>query len=135
MYMNITKVSTENCTACCLCQNVCPTNAISMRENQEGFLYPHIDFSKCVECGKCLQYCPVENPEYHNEKNPVCHAINANDEIRKSAASGGIFSAFAELLIRNGGIVYGAAYNDDFSVEFKSAENLKELEALKGSML
>ena len=131
--MNITKVSTENCTACCLCQNVCPANAISMSENQEGFLYPHIDFSKCVECGKCLQYCPVENPEYHNEKNPVCHAINANDEIRKSAASGGIFSAFAELLVRNGGIVYGAAYNDDFSVEFKSAENLQELEALKGS--
>ena len=80
--MNITKVSTENCTACCLCQNVCPANAISMSENQEGFLYPHIDFSKCVECGKCLQYCPVENPEYHNEKNPVCHAINANDEIK-----------------------------------------------------
>ena len=43
------------------------------------------------------------------------------------------FSAFAELLVRNGGIVYGAAYNDDFSVEFKSAENLQELEALKGS--
>ena len=42
--MNITKVSTENCTACCLCQNVCPANAISMSENQEGFLYPHIDF-------------------------------------------------------------------------------------------
>lgn len=44
-----------------------------------------------------------------------------------------MFSAFAELLVRNGGIVYGAAYNDDFSVEFKSAENLQEFEALKGS--
>lgn len=60
MHMNITKVSTENCTACCLCQNVCPANAISMSENQEGFLYPHIDFSKCVECGKCLQYCRLK---------------------------------------------------------------------------
>lgn len=131
--MNITKVSTDDCTGCCLCQNICPTNAISMKENQEGFIYPHIEFSKCVECGKCLQYCPVENPEYKNDEKPVCHAINANDEIRKNAASGGIFSAFAEILVKNGGVAYGAAYNDDFSVEYKKAETLQELEALKGS--
>lgn len=131
--MNIKKVSIDNCTGCCLCQNVCPTNAISMRENQEGFIYPFVESSKCVECGKCLRYCPVENPEYNNDENPVCHAINATNEIRKNAASGGVFSAFAELLLNNGGVIYGAAYNDDFSVEFKKAENLQELAKLKGS--
>ena len=130
--MNIKKVSIDNCTGCCLCQNVCPTNAISMRENQEGFIYPFVESSKCVECGKCLRYCPVENPEYNNDENPVCHAINATNEIRKNAASGGVFSAFAELLLNNGGVIYGAAYNDDFSVEFKKAENLQELAKLKG---
>lgn len=36
-----------------------------------------------MECGKCLRYCPIESPEYHNKENPVCHAINATDEIRK----------------------------------------------------
>lgn len=131
--MNITKVSIDNCTGCCLCQNVCSVNAITMRENQEGFIYPFIDSSKCVECGNCLRYCPVENPEYHNDQYPVCHAINATDEIRKNAASGGIFSAFAELLINDGGVAYGAAYNEDFSVAFKMADNLQELTKLKGS--
>ena len=124
---NITKIDENNCTGCCLCQNVCPVNAISMEESQEGFIYPHVDLVKCVDCGKCLNYCPTENPEYHNFPNPVCHAINANNEIRKEASSGGIFSSFADLLIRDNGIAYGAAYNDDFSVEFKKAENLQEL--------
>ena len=95
--MNIANVSEEYCTGCGLCQNVCPVNAILMEENNEGFLYPHINGDKCVECGKCLQYCPIESPEYRNNENPVCHAINATDEIRKNAASGGVFSAFAEL--------------------------------------
>lgn len=131
--MNIANVSEEYCTGCGLCQNVCPVNAILMEENNEGFLYPHINGDKCVECGKCLQYCPIESPEYRNNENPVCHAINATDEIRKNAASGGVFSAFAELVIQEGGVAYGAAYNDDFSVEYKKAENLQELAALKGS--
>ena len=130
---NITKIDENNCTGCCLCQNVCPVNAISMEESQEGFIYPHVDFANCVDCGKCLKYCSTKNPESHNFPNPVCHAINANNEIRKEASSGGIFSSFADLLIRDNGIAYGAAYNDDFSVEFKKAENLQELEALKSS--
>lgn len=30
----------KECTGCGLCANLCPRNAILMRENEEGFLYP-----------------------------------------------------------------------------------------------
>ena len=32
-----------NCTGCTACQNICPTNCITMIEDKEGFLYPSID--------------------------------------------------------------------------------------------
>lgn len=31
------------CNGCEICTKVCPTNAIKMVEDQEGFLYPEID--------------------------------------------------------------------------------------------
>ena len=130
---NIYNVTEDKCSGCGLCKNICPVDAISMVENSEGFIYPHIDMGKCINCGKCLRYCPVENPEYNNNKNPECHAIYANDDIRMKAASGGIFSAFAEKVIKEGGVAAGAAYGENFSVEFKMAETLEELEPLKSS--
>lgn len=33
----------KECTGCGLCSVVCPEDAISMHENEEGFLYPVIE--------------------------------------------------------------------------------------------
>jgi Fe-S-cluster-containing hydrogenase component 2 len=35
---------------------VCPVNAIT--QNNEG--YPVVDYNLCIECGKCLKYCPMK---------------------------------------------------------------------------
>lgn len=45
---------TEKCTACGICEEVCPTGAIS-----EGEIYK-IDGSICLECGRCYEQCPNE---------------------------------------------------------------------------
>lgn len=42
------------CTACCFS---CPTQSITMEPDEEGFLYPVIDASSCIRCGKCLDAC------------------------------------------------------------------------------
>ena len=47
------------CCGCSACYNICPKNAISMKENSEGFLYPFIDEEKCVDCGLCKKVCPI----------------------------------------------------------------------------
>lgn len=55
-----------DCCGCSACQCICPRHAISMVENKEGFLYPLIDESLCVECKMCQRVCPVFNFENDN---------------------------------------------------------------------
>ena len=41
------------CTGCGACNNICPVGAISMKPDKYGFLYPEIDDSMCIDCGRC----------------------------------------------------------------------------------
>ncbi|MDR2603545.1 MAG: polysaccharide pyruvyl transferase family protein [Puniceicoccales bacterium] len=101
----------HNCTGCGTCANICPRRAIEMRENVEGFLYPHINMEKCVDCGLCAKTCPVLNPKYENNKEPLVYAAMASDELRAKSSSGGIFSVLALHTLNAGGAVCGAAFN------------------------
>ena len=47
----------QNCCGCSACYSICPVNAISMVEDEEGFLYPQVDHSKCIKCFRCLKVC------------------------------------------------------------------------------
>ena len=48
----------EECCGCTACYATCPTNSISMVEDEEGFLYPEINGDTCIRGNKCLQVCP-----------------------------------------------------------------------------
>ena len=50
----------EECCGCTACYSICPTNAISMVEDEEGFEYPIIDQEKCICCHKCIGVCPIK---------------------------------------------------------------------------
>ena len=62
--------------------NICPVDAIQMRDNEEGFLYPQIDQEKCISCGLCARHCPEMNQDaielYRKEKKKVYAAIAAD---------------------------------------------------------
>lgn len=51
----------ENCCGCTACYAACPVKAISMKVDEEGFLYPVIDKEKCIKCYKCLSVCVFKN--------------------------------------------------------------------------
>lgn len=55
----------EECCGCTACYAICPKEAISMREDEEGFEYPHIDESKCVKCFLCIKVCPLKKAKMH----------------------------------------------------------------------
>ena len=108
-------ISQNRCSGCAACMNVCPVGAIEMVANNEGFLFPQINMEKCIDCGLCAKKCPVENPVYLNNPEPDCLAVAAKDELRLKSASGGIYSAFADYMLKRGGYICGAAYTDDNS--------------------
>lgn len=53
----------ENCCGCGACYSVCPKSAITMQEDEEGFLYPIIEDQKCIQCKKCLSVCAFKSDQ------------------------------------------------------------------------
>ncbi|MBR5318648.1 MAG: polysaccharide pyruvyl transferase family protein [Peptococcaceae bacterium] len=130
----IREIRHEECTGCGACYNKCPHNAIRMEYDSEGFLFPVIDDTLCVDCGLCLQSCAVKNPQYNNNSNPECYAMWADDEIRMVSSSGGMFTVLANYVLEKDGYVCGAAYTDDYTaVEHIVISDKNDLPRLRGS--
>jgi len=47
----------EECCGCSACEALCPTGAISMNLDEDGFYYPIIDEKKCKHCHQCIGVC------------------------------------------------------------------------------
>lgn len=130
---NIAKVKPQDCCGCGACYNKCPVGAISMQENEEGFLTPVIDEAKCTNCGLCLKACPSLNTEFKNNPQPECYAAMADDELRMKSSSGGIFTLLAEYILDKGGYVCGAAFDNNWDVHHIIVDNKEDLAKLRGS--
>lgn len=122
------------CSGCTACQSICPKEAILMVADKEGFLYPRIDASKCIQCGLCEKVCPSLNRDLPRTPLAVYAAKAKDDELRLKSSSGGVFSLLARQVMARGGVVYGAGFeHSDWHVMHKSAEDEEELEDLRGS--
>lgn len=47
----------EMCCGCSACYAICPVGAITMLPDNEGFLYPSIEKTRCTRCYQCLSVC------------------------------------------------------------------------------
>lgn len=104
-----------------------------MQEDPEGFLYPHVETSICINCGLCEKVCPAINQQDERVPLQTFAAKNLDDEVRLQSSSGGFFSIIAPYVIQNGGIVFGAKFNDKWEVIHSSAETETELNKFRGS--
>lgn len=123
----------KTCCGCTACMHICPVKCIEMKEDEEGFLYPFIDKRKCINCHKCENVCPVENLRNDNTDTKTFVGYNKNEDIRSKSSSGGIFTLLAELILSQGGVIFGAAFDENFEVCHVAAENEEELSKLRGS--
>ena len=123
----------KDCCGCASCVQVCPKQCISMTEDYEGFLYPKVDSAACVDCGLCEKVCPVINQNEPREPLAVYAAMNSNEKIRLKSSSGGIFTLIAEQILADGGVVFGARFNENWQVIHDYAETIEGLEAFRGS--
>ena len=53
-------IDADKCTACGACVQKCPKRCISLKPNKDGFLYPNVDITGCVNCNITVNFCGKE---------------------------------------------------------------------------
>ncbi|MCR4673146.1 MAG: Coenzyme F420 hydrogenase/dehydrogenase, beta subunit C-terminal domain [Lachnospiraceae bacterium] len=123
----------ELCVGCGLCSTICPTQCISMQVDDEGFVYPRIDDSRCISCNSCEKACPILQITEVSEKSNFLAVKNKNDRIRENSSSGGVFFEIAQKVLERGGVVCAAGYNNEYSVTHSIARTIEEAHSFCGA--
>lgn len=121
------------CCGCTACVQRCPKHCISLNEDKEGFLYPIVDKETCVDCGLCEKVCPALNISDERIPLRVYAAKHKDDEIRMKSSSGGVFTLLAEQVIDEGGVVFGARFDECWEVMHDYTETKDRLAIFRGS--
>ena len=129
----ITITDKHNCCGCSACSSICPKHCITMQADNEGFLYPMVSEADCIDCGLCEKVCHELHPFEERKPQKVYAAINKDEEVRLKSSSGGIFYLLAEKTIAEGGVVFGARFDEQWQVVIDYAEDMKGVKAFMGS--
>lgn len=121
------------CTGCSACYNSCTHGAITMTQDECGYIFPQIDPNICVECGLCRKVCPANTLQKLVYPLESLAAVVNDDEELLSCASGGIATLLGSIVIKEGGVVYGCDGTDIRNVHHARKDTVDLLEDLKGS--
>lgn len=123
----------KSCCGCAACVHICPKHSINLQEDKDGFLSPRVDMGTCIDCGLCEKVCPMINQESECPPLATYAAKNDNETIRLRSSSGGIFTLLAESVIDEGGVVFGARFNENWEVVHDHTDTIEGLELFRGS--
>ena len=119
------------CCGCTACYAICPKSAITMQEDSEGFKYPAIDKSKCIDCGLCCKVCPLDKKLENVITPAVSFACTAKDEnFAKQSSSGGVFPLLTNMFAEQQAVIYGAAFDNNWKVKHIRVNDIDELKKL-----
>lgn len=131
--MNITTIEKNACTGCAECVSVCPVQCITMRTDDEGFLFPNVDSGRCVECGQCVRQCPAhQGPVKHSPQRAYAFQRKDRSATRKSS-SGGAAALLAEYVLGRQGVVYGCVLDEGMQVRHVRVTTEDDAARLRGS--
>lgn len=126
--------NTLDCTGCNACVQKCPHGCITLEENQYGFVYPKVDGTNCTLCNLCNNVCHLQNYIQQEKIVPTAYAaVHKDNNIVLKSTSGGVFSAIAEKILFDNGVVYGCAFDEELRPHHMRVDNITQLDLLYGS--
>lgn len=122
------------CTGCSACVHACPKGCLEMQADEHGFAFSRmVAPMACIKCRKCELVCPATHPEKPYDASGA-YALRAHDEgLRMASSSGAAFSLLALDILKQGGAVYGAAYDKEYRVRHFRIETAEDLAKLCGA--
>lgn len=133
MMTNVSHKEKKDCSGCSACKGVCPRKAIEMVEDKEGFLYPAVNTEECINCGMCVESCPFTKELVENGVKEAYVAKHKNKEVLLNSTSGGVFTALSDLVLNDGGVIYGAVFDEKMVVRHIRATSEEERNKMRGS--
>lgn len=129
---NISEVRERDCSGCGACAQACALSCITMKSDEDGFLFPFVDTDTCVSCGECVKVCPTRICRTHAVLDAYA-AINQDDKALKGSSSGAIFPLLAQAWIQEGGYVCAAEMMENMSVKHVLTNDPNALQKMQGS--
>lgn len=123
----------RDCCGCVACVQICPKHCISLKDDTEGFLYPLVNKNTCIDCKLCEHVCPCINQNESKKPLLINATFNKNEKERIESSSGGLFSVFARYILDEGGVIFGARFDEQWNVIHDYAEDLEGLSTFRGS--
>lgn len=129
----------SSCSGCTACVFSCPKKCISLEADNEGFIYPKVDESLCIDCGLCLKVCPFSKDDYSCSatqlEEPIVYAAkHKKDAVRLRSTSGGIFTSLSDYILSKNGAICGAIFNPETQrVEHVIARDVEVRDQMRGS--
>lgn len=125
---------TRLCCGCSACASICSRSAITISADAEGFLYPQINMVSCIDCGACNEVCAFSKRKNAQNSDVSAFAVIHNSkDVLSESTSGGVFTAVSDLILAEGGSVYGAVFDSEFTVKHSRAVTADERNKMRGS--
>ena len=126
-------INYENCTGCGACVQRCPKQCISWATKEFDFRYPRVDEATCINCGLCEKVCPIDKELKVPTAQKAYAAVHKDSSVLEKSTIGGAFTALADTIFSQGGVVYGAAMLNDMQVKHIRTENRTAFAELRSS--